>query len=521
MVSLFGLALPIILGGNIMEQLKKIAEELHKLYVERSKLAWVQYTVGYDFGLEACYKKINDFMQNKEYFEMIKAYREKTLSPEDKRRVDIMYKSFESHHQSSEINELKMSIQSKTTELSKILNTFRYRIDGKEKTSVELAQILSLSEDRELRKKAYLAKNQINKPMVEAGFVELIHMRKKLATLSGYESFVALKLDDENLEPSLFDTWKDEVNALLPEMNAMRLEYARKYLNDDIIYPWDESFVAGKIAPSLSKKVDMLEYYAPIANIFKSFGFDLDDYNITYDIYSRKNKSEWGYNFPIETGVDSRILANVKDKFYEFGVLLHETGHGVHSFLKDPKEVILNYGISGIVTEGIANLFGALMLDENFYNQFFDEDLDKARDEFRAIKAWRKMNALRAVSRIMFDQELYRSEVNDLEDIYDIYWRMDKEYLGLERQAYEPPCLFVIHHTTHPIYYHNYLMGDVTCEMLAEVFKKEHGVEAITDKPKAFGDFLFKEVIEPSGLYTYGELFKKISGKPFSLNYMK
>lgn len=504
-----------------MDKILNLAEELHKLHVERSKLAWVQYTAGYDFGLEACYKQVNDFMQNKDHFELIKEYKEKDLNSEDKRRVEILFKSFESYHQSDEINDLKMKIQLKTTELSKILNTFRYKIDGKEKTAVELAQILSLSEDRELRKKAFLSKNQINKPMVEAGFLELVNMRKELAKLSGFDSFVAMRLHDDELEPTLFDSWKDEVNELVPKMNEMRTEYAKKFLNDDKIYPWDEQYVAGKIAPSLSKKVDMLEYYTPIAALFKEFGFDLDEYNITYDIYSRKNKSEWGYNFPIETGVDSRILANVKDKFYEFGVLLHETGHGVHSFLNDPEKRILNYGISGIVTEGIANLFGSLMLDEKFYGQFFDEDLEVAREEFKAIKAWNKMNALRMVPRIMFDQEFYKTDVNSLEDIYDMYWRINNEYLGSDRGDYEPPCLFVIHHTTHPIYYHNYLMGDVTCEMLAEVFKEKHGVEKITEKPKAFGEFLYNEVVSPSGLYTYSELFNRISGKGFSLGYMK
>ncbi len=507
-----------------MTKLDKIVElrkEMYELEVKRGRLAWVQYTVGYDFGLEEIYKKYNNFLQNKEHFALIKEHKALALNDVEKRQMDIMFKMFESNHKSDEINDLKMKIQLQTTELSKILNTYRYTIDGKEKTSVELTQILTGSEDRELRKKAYLAKNQINQKMVDAGFLELVSMRKELAKLNDFDSYVDMSLYNDDLDPAIFDSWKEEVNALVPEMNKMRQEYAQKFLNDDVIHPWDELYVANQIAPSLSKSVNMLDFYTPIAKIFAEFGFNLDEYNITYDIYSRKNKSEWGYNFPIETAKDSRILANVKDKFYEFGVLLHETGHGVHSFLNDPDKLILNSGISGIVTEGIANLFGSLMLDENFYGQFFDEDLEVASEEFKAIKKWNKMNALRTVSRILFDQEFYKSDVNSLEEIYDMYWRMNKELLGSDRGDFEPPCLFVIHHTTHPIYYHNYLMGDVTCEMLAEVFKEKHQVERITDKPKEFGEFLYNEVVKPSGQYTYSELFKKISGKEFSLNYMK
>lgn len=507
-----------------MGQLDKIFELVDaykKMSVEYSRMAWVQYTAGYDFGLSDKYQEIMAFLQSKDNFQIVKDHMSLDLNEVDKRRMTIVYKQFESYHKSDEINALMMEIQNKTTELSKILNTFRYKIDGQEKTSVELSQILTGSEDRELRKKAYLAKNQINKPLVEAGFIDLLNMRKDLAKLNGFDNFVDMRLDEDELDPSIFSTWKDELNALLPKMNETRKAYANKYLKDDSIYPWDEAYVQNKIAPSLSKKVNMAEFYKPIASLFNDFGFDLDDYNITYDVFSRKNKSEWGYNFPIETAKDSRILANVKDKFYEYGVLLHETGHGVHSFLQSADEPILNMGISGIVTEGIANLFGALKFDETFYKQFFTDDFEVAKEEFEAIKKYNKLNALRSVTKIIFDQELYRNDIESLDDIYDLYWKMSSDFLGGERGDYEPPCLFVIHHTTHPIYYHNYLMGDVTCEMLAEVFNDKHSISRITEKSADFGKFLYEEVIQPSGKYTYSELFRRISGKDFSLNYMK
>lgn len=511
------------LGGKMgkLDQVFELAKQMNTMNVEYSRLAWIQYTAGYDFGLEETNKKIMDFLQDKAHFEIIKNHMNLDLDEIDKRRMAIMFKTFETYHKSEEINELSLKMENKTTELSKVLNTFRFKLQGKEVTSVELTQILNSSEDRELRKEAYLAKNQINQPMIDAGFLELIDMRKELAQLNGFENYIEMRLDADDLKPEIFSTWKSELNALLPEMKAMREEYAMKYLDDSVIYPWDEAYVSSKIAPSLNKKVDMLTYYEKLNDIFSKFGFNLDEYNITYDVFSRKNKSEWGYNFPIETRKDSRILANVKDKFYEFGVLLHETGHGVHSFLNDPELVILNDGISGIITEGIANLFGSLILDETFFSQFFDTDLDQAKEEFKAIKKWRKLNALRTIGRIMFDQAFYINNNQSLEDVYDMYWQINKEYLGEEKGDYEPPWAFLIHHTTHPIYLHNYFMGDVTCEMLIDVFNAKYGTERITEKPAEFGEFLKTSVIKPSGLYPYNELFERISNKPFSLDFIK
>lgn len=504
-----------------IEKITALMDDFHALQVKQSQLAWVQYTAGYDFGLEASYKDMMAFMKNKDHFDLIKHHRALDLSSLDQRRLDIVYKAFKPYHLSEEVNALSLKMQQKTNELSQILNTFRFKLDGQTVTSVDLAQILSNDSDRENRKKAYLAKNQINQPMIDAGFLDLVEMRKTMARLNGFDDFVAYKLDQEDLSPSLFNQWTDQVQALLPEMNKMRAEFALKYLNEENLMPWDEAYIENQLAPSLSKKVDMTNYYHHLSKLFMAFGFDLDKYNITYDLFPRANKSEWGYNFPIDTQKDSRILANVKNQFHEYGVLLHETGHGVHSFLNDADEKILNMGISGIVTEGIANLFGGQMYDPIFFKDFFEGDFEEAKAEFESIKKWKKMNALRAISRIFFDQRFYLTDNKTLEDVYEMYWSIQEEVLGAEPGDYEPPWAFLIHHTTHPIYLHNYFMGDVTCEMLSQTFTENHGCEKITDKPLEFGKFLYEEVIKPSGQYTYGDLFEKISKEKFSLRYMK
>ncbi len=76
-----------------------------------------------------------------------------------------------------------------------ILNTFRFNIDGREIASVEIDQILANEEDRKLRKKAYFARNQINKSLVDGGFIELINLRKELAKAYGSKDFVKYRLE--------------------------------------------------------------------------------------------------------------------------------------------------------------------------------------------------------------------------------------------------------------------------------------------------------------------------------------
>ncbi|UCZ53610.1 M3 family metallopeptidase [Bacillus shivajii] len=501
-----------------MKKLTTIAEELHNHQVQYSKLNWTLFTTGYDFGVQDEYLKMMDVLKDKENFETIEEYLEQDLSPLEQRKVEILHRSFKPYHLSDELNELNVKIQKKVNELSKILNTFRYKLDGKEVSAVELAQVLSMDSNRERRKEAFFARNQINQLMVDNGFIELINLRKEYAKLYGAENYVTYKLEANELDTTIFDSWLAELHDILPEMKEGRKKYAQEFLNDDEIMPWDEQYIQSQIAPSLNQDVDMSEYYTNIKDLFQMFGIDLTKMNITYDIFPRANKSEWGYNFPVETGKDSRILANVKNKYFEYGVLLHETGHGVHSFLLDPEEIILNKGVSGIISEGIANLFQGFLYSPAFYNKFFT-DTDKVEQEFTRLKEYQKLNSLRSIGRIFFDHALYKNELNSLEDIYDVYWKNHKEVLGEEPFGEAPPWAYMIHFTTHPIYLHNYFMGDVTCAMLEQVFKEKYDTE-ILDKPEQFGEFLLNEVIKPSGTYKYNELFKRISGEDFSLKFM-
>ena len=501
-----------------MEAIQLISNDLKAKDIKYSQLSWVQYTVGYDFGVDEAYKELTKVYENKAYYKTIQDVLNPDLLEIDKRRVTLLKNAFEPYHLSEEVNKLSEKINEKSNELSQILNKHRTVFEGKEISSVEIAQILAKEENRDRRKAAFFAKNQVNAPLMEAGFLELVNMRKELAVLRGKTDFVALMLEDDELDPAMFQTWKQEVEQVLPKMTEARQKYAEKFLNDTKIMPWDEAYISAKLAPSLNAKVDMSAFYETLKNFFIKFGIDLSKMNITYDVFSRANKSEWGYNFPIETGKDSRILANVKDLYSEYNVLLHETGHGVHSFMTDPEDYLMNMGISGIISEGIANLFGGFLYDELFYSTFFKKEEVDAN--FKEIKEWQKINSLRAVHRILLDQAFYQTKLEGSQDIEKLYWSLYKELFNEEPYGENPPWAYLIHHTTHPIYLHNYFMGDVTCEMLAKVFNETNGTKNVTEKPELFGQFLLEKVISPSGRMPYPELFKAVSGSEFSLKYI-
>lgn len=499
---------------------QEIAQKLREASVRQSRLSWAQYTTGFDFGLAEAYEAVVAILSDKANFDAICAFRKNATDPTDKRKADILFRSFEPFHLSKELNELAKAMQKKVRELSAVLNTHRTVFEGSQINDTDLAQIITNDSDRARRKNAFLARAQVNTPVVEAGFIDLLNMRKEYARLYGASSFTEMQLQRQELHPDMFATWGEEVREILPIMNRVRSAMAEKYCNDTILQPWDGGFVSAHIAPSLQTPVNMTRFYEHIKPFFAQFGFDLDAYNITYDLFSRRNKSEWGYNFPIETAKDSRILANVKDQYQEFRVLLHETGHAVHSFLNNPDEVILNMGISGIITEGLAKFFDGFLYRPVFFGQFFNDRMNDVQKEFNNLRSWNTVNSLRAISDILFDQRLYTTAIRTIDDIHSLYWKTYTEVLGEEPYADVPPWAYRIHHTTHPIYLHNYLMGDIACEMFEKTFLAQKGYSATDGHYKELGTFLYESVIKPSGRYPFPELFERISGKKFSLSFV-
>jgi len=505
---------------NDLKEVVEIARALHARNVEHARLSWVQYVTGYDFGVSQAYEKLTEVLKDKNNFETILAGREKELSSLDRRRIDIVYLAFKPYHFSPELNELDLEIERKSVQLAQILNTHRFVLDGRTVRSTELTQILRSEPDRAIRKKAFLARAQVNQPLVDGGFIDLVKLRKEYARLYGSASFVELKLEFDELKPSVFVGWHETARTLLPSYEKRRMAIGEKYLKDAPAMPWDYLYVEAQMAPELNSPVDMAKYDDVLQGFFFKLGFDISKDNITYDVFPRRNKSEWGYHFGIDTGADSRILANVENRFHEYGVLLHETGHAIHTCSLDPQETILNMGTSGIVHEGFANLMGQFLYEKEFFGQFFGSDTARTQVAFDELKPWLQIKKIREVASIFFDQGLYRTNITSLDDVNGLFLEKHRSLLKEEPYTDNPPWAFRIHHTTHPIYLHSYFMGDVFAEMLKHHYCKLNRGASVKDDFKGFGQFLLEAVLKPSGTYPFEELFQRISGEPFSLKYL-
>lgn len=499
-----------------MEQVRKIAREREALQERASKILWTQFTTGIDLGVDSSQSLVNEFMQNKLNYAVIAKTLQTDLSGEERRRVELIYRKFKNHHLSDTANRLRTEIHALETKLSDIQNKYRIEYLGREITTVEWSQILSKHESRETRKTAYLSRRGINKGLVDAGFLQLIELRKEFAHACGDKDFVSHRLADDELTPDIFDSWKSECRTRKKAFEDRRDQLAQTCLGVEKLMPWDFEFLKNKLCSYNSAQVDMSDFLKPITKTFGAFGFDISKLNLTFDVFPRKNKSEWGYNFTIETGRDSRILANVDNRFSSYWVLLHETAHGVHFLGLDPDDHLMNLGVSGIVAEGFANFFGDLAYSKEFLCEIFPGDTESMVAAFSRVKHLQRLRATQEVALTVFDHELYRRELRSLTDINALRWEVDRDLLGREPYADEPLWGFLIHHTSAPIYLHNYFLGDVMCENMKAVFQRRAGASSV-DRPCEFGKFWKEKVLAPSGRFPFLDLYDRICEEKLSI----
>lgn len=498
-----------------MNKIDLIAKEISDLYKDVSSKRWVQYTTGFDLGITDAENRVKDYKKNPEMYKLVLNALASQVSPLEKRKAEILNKSIKDYHLSDKVKKMKDEIDVLENSLMDILNKFRAQIDGKEVSSTEREKILSQSADRNLRQKAYESNLPLNQILVDHGFLKLVNLRKELAAESGADNFVDYVLDQEDLNLDLFRDWASICEQRSSKYQSKSNELAERYLKVDCLMPWDQKYVKNQICSLNKTQVDMTNFQDLMTKTFSKFDFDLSKLNLTYDIFPRKNKSEWGYHFMIEMGKDSRILANVSNRFSDYWVLLHETAHGAHYMGLNPEENILNWGVSGILSEGFANFFGNQCYSKEFLSEVFRDNYEDAFHEFKKLDSFTHYQNYQIVPDILFDQQLYLKDLNSANDLQELRQSIGKQVLG--EGGYTVPWARLIHHTSHPIYLHNYFLGDVMSENMKKEFSKRFPRKKAEENPDQFGRFWKSELLNPSGKDPFLKLYKNVFNTDLSI----
>ena len=366
--------------------------------------------------------------------------------------------------------------------------SFRAALDGREVTDNEIVSVLRTERDEARRKEAWKASKQIA-PRVAGPLLELVDRRNGAARSLGYRDFYAMRLELQELDEAellrVFTDLKERTDAPFREAKAAIDErIAQRYgRSPEELRPWhyEDPFFQ---EPPLSRELALDRHFrgrdiVAIADDFYSgVGLPIRDVLDRSDLEGRTGKDQHAYCIDIDREGDIRILCNIHDDERWMGTLLHELGHAAYDkFIPRTLPWILREPAHIAVTEAIAMFMDRLTYDVDWLESAVDtapEDSGELRRRTRrALRLEMLIMARWTLVMTFFERELYANPQRA--DLDSFWWDLVEE-LQLVRRPDErraPDWAAKIHFTTAPVYYHNYLLGEVIASQLGAAARRD------------------------------------------------
>jgi peptidyl-dipeptidase A len=176
---------------------------------------------------------------------------------------------------------------------------------------------------------------------------------------------------------------------------------------------------------------------------------------------------------------DVRILCNVERDEYWMDTMLHELGHGVYDAGLAPElPWRLRESAHLLATEAVALLFGRLATNPDWMIRVLGADpkeVEEVRDGLREHARTRQLLFPRWVFVMThFERTLYGDPGADLDRTW---WDLVERFQRLPRpeRRRAPDWACKVHVALAPVYYHNYLLGDLAASQIDAWLARELG----------------------------------------------
>lgn len=511
--------------------------QLAPLEKEAGNAWWDSATTGNDEAYARREKADNalaKLYQDKATFAKLKELREAKVitDPVLKCELDVMYRSYIPYQANPELSRKIIALEA---EVDKIFNTHRSDVNGKKLTENDVRKVLSTTKNADEARQAwegYMAVGQKVAPPLK----ELVKLRNEVARELGYRDYFTMQLDIQEFSEAEILTIFDDLDKLtikpFTELKAKIDKHMieRFDVKDGVVRPWLLGDLFFQEAPELTSfSTDSL--YAgkdPVklsTAYYQSMGLDPTAIIGRSDLYERPGKSPHAFENCMDRNQDIRVLCNVKPNAAWMDTVNHELGHGVYDQYISPKVPFLLRTPSHILTtEGMAMLDGEFTRTHEFLEKVVQVPADQLEEASAAswsiLRSERLLFCRWTLTMLHFEREMY---ANPDQDLNKLWWSLKKKY-----QHQDPPADLSgqdygakMHIVGAPVYYHNYMLGDLFASQLySHIAKHELGIAnplttCFYGRPEA-GEYLKTHVYAPGNLYDWRELTIRATGEPLS-----
>jgi peptidyl-dipeptidase A len=452
-----------------------------------------------------------------------------------RRQIDVLYLAYLEKQVDPAL--LKQMV-AKANAVEKAFNVYRAKVEGREMSENDVRRVLKDSKSSAERRAVWEGSKGVGR-VVEADLKSLVKLRNQAAKGLGFKNFHEMmlflneqnqadiiklfdELDELTREP--FRAAKSEIDQRLAENCGIKVSELRPWHYHDPFFQ-ESPAVFGAGLDGLYEKADILKL---CRDFYAGIGLPIEDVIARSDLYEKKGKSPHAFCTDIDREGDVRVLANIVPNERWMDTMLHELGHAVYSSKNIPQSVpyVLRGEAHILTTEGIAMMFGRLAKSGVWQEKMMIAPADAA-DRKATSETGRKLlrNQLLIFSRwcqvmLRFERGLYEDPDQDLNKLW---WDLVEKYQQVRRPdgRSEPDYASKIHVVSAPVYYHNYMMGELFASQLhhtvaRELFGGANPPAVAYVGNRAVGDFLTKRVFAPGRTLSWNDLTKSATGEPLN-----
>lgn len=450
------------------------------------------------------------------------------LEASERRQLDVLHDACVPHQIPEDMRERLVQLE---TSVDSTFNTFRGELDGQRVDDNTILEVLRTSDDSDLRRRAWEASKQIGEEVGDR-VRELARLRNEAARLLGYRDHFALALATGEMDEGRLFATLDEVDratvgpftewkAALDTALADRFGCAPADLR-----PWhlDEPFFQD---PPTRGAVDLDPHFADCdlealtVRTYDGLGLDIRPVLDHSDLYARDGKSQHAFCIDVDRDGDVRVLCNVQPNERWMDTMLHEFGHGIYDReVRRDVPWLLRQAAHPLSTEGIAMMFGRLVRDPQWLTTI--RELDRSTVDALAPRlADARRAALLTFARWVlvvthFERSLYANPDDDLETLW---WDLVERFQQVRRpeDRHRADWASKIHLAVVPVYYQNYLYGELVASQLEATVAARAG--GLVDSPES-GKQLAAEFFGPGASLRWDDLVVEATGEPLTAKHL-
>ncbi|MCU1463902.1 MAG: hypothetical protein JWO37_3977 [Acidimicrobiales bacterium] len=421
--------------------------------------------------------------------------------------------------------ELRRRIVELETDVEGRYATHRGEIDGERVNDNQIAEILATSDDVDRRRRAWEASKSVGAAVSEA-VLDLVRLRNEAARALGAANWYELALAGNELDRDRLFATLDELESATTEpfrawKAALDEQRAARYgCPIDELRPWHEDDVFFQEPPrSTGLDLDRLFAGADLVDLttatYDALGLDLRAVVERSDLVPREGKSQHAFCMDVDRAGDVRVLSNNATNERWMGTMLHEFGHAAYDVgIGADLPWLLHEPAHMLTTEAIAMLFGRLVRDAAWLEAVAGLPADEAAALRIAVEDAQRGAMLVFARWVLVMTHFERGLYERPDDDHDRRWWDLVERLQQVRRPddrHAPDWAAKIHLAVAPVYYQNYLYGELFASQLHGALARDCG--GLVGRTEA-GRWLTERVFRPGASLRWDRLVEQATGEP-------